>query len=184
MTGWGTKIKLRQERQDLKSSTVIMQASGNFEDSLCLETPKEKKKKAQTARPAISLFKLQTEGISCWEPFKDSHQCVMVVSAPSVCEVNCYLINNLLLISKRCCSNCWNANGCATHRIERDEATGRDSRAAQLVFGPEKKITARKTLRGVLHVSARVCFHSFLRQIYTKTWGIIRIYFSKARKGV
>lgn len=78
----------------------------------------------------------------------------MVVSAPSVSKVNCYLINNLLLISKRCCSKFLNANGWVTHHIEHNEATGRDCRAAELVFGPEKKIAMRKTLRGGLYVSA------------------------------
>lgn len=99
------------------------------------------------------------EGISCWEPFKDAHHSVMVVSAPSISKVNCYLINNLLLISKRCCSKCLNANGCLTHRIEYNEPTGQNCRAAELVFSPEKKTATRTTLRGVFvcitgHISA------------------------------
>lgn len=93
----------------------------------------------------------------------------MVVSAPSVSKVNCYLINNLLLISKRCCSKFLNANGWVTHHIEHNEATGRDCRAAELVFGPEKKIALGRDAEGGFVCIGRVYFHSFLRQIYTKT---------------
>lgn len=79
----------------------------------------------------------------------------MVVSAPSISKVNCYLINNLLPVSKRCCSKCWNANGRVTHRIESNESTGQSCRATGFVFSHEKKIATRKTLRGgKLHISA------------------------------
>lgn len=125
-----------------------MKASGKFIWSFSLLSKTKRKKIAW-----MQMDKHCMGGISCWEPFKDAHHRVMVVSAPSISKVNCHLINNLLLISKRCCSKCLNANGCVTHRIEDNEPTGQNCRAAELVFSPKKKTATRTTLRGVLYVS-------------------------------
>lgn len=149
------KIKPSGEMQDVKSFVVLVlpwKHQENLKFLSAFKQQKNKKIKASMQRaeqPELHCM----EGISCWEPFKGAHHCVMVVSAPSISKVNCYLINNLLLISKRCCSKCLNANGCVTHRTSYTEPTGQNCRPAQFVFSPEKKTATRKTLWGVLYAS-------------------------------